>query len=99
MQNKTRYPLKLKKLIANRRTNPSVLKSINSSQEQWSDGASGTLSYFLSPGKYFLLALHMAHGLNIVSIAAPCFALLPAFCGFLLPRNPRDLKIIQQKFE
>lgn len=85
--------------MATEEPNPSILKPINSPQEQWSGGASGAFSCFPSPGKCFFLALHMAHGLKTVSTAAPCFTLLHALKVLHCPRNPRDLQIIREKFE
>jgi len=74
--------------------NSSILKPINRLQEQWSGGA---LPSFPSPGKSFLLALHVAHGLNTLFTSALCFTLLPALA--ILPRNPRDLQTRREKFE
>lgn len=47
----------------------------------------------------FFLLLHVAHGLNSVSTAAPCSTVLPALAVIHCPRNPRDLQVTREKFE
>lgn len=79
--------------------NSSLPKPINIPQEQWSGGTSGALFHFPSLWKCFLLLLHVAHGLNSVSTAAPCSTVLPALAVIHCPRNPRDLQVTREKFE